>query len=147
MTRQGHTRTMVLGMSVVLAIGMAHAQIGGDVLKVKIPFNFNVGTQNFPAGEYSLKPLLPHTMLLQNQARQVLTSIGTNSVESREAQKSVKLVFNGYGGQYFLAQIWNAGDSIGQQLIKSPVELEVARKSSPGQQIALWVVAHPREQY
>jgi hypothetical protein len=54
----------------------------------------------------------------------------------------VKLIFNGYGGQYFLSQIWNAGDSIGQELIKSPVEIEMARNYSSGQQIALRVVAH-----
>lgn len=142
MKRQGYIPQMVLSMFVVLAVSMSHAQIGGDVLKVKVPFNFTVGTQTFPAGEYSLKPLLPNTMLLRNQAGQVLTSIGTNSVESSEVQKSVKLVFNGYGGQYFLAQIWKAGDNIGRELIKSPVEIEMATKYSPGPQIALRVVAH-----
>jgi hypothetical protein len=135
-------RKMIFGLIVPLAVGMGQAQIGGDVLKVKIPFSFSVGTQTFSAGEYSLKPLLPHTMLLRNQAGQVLTNIGTNSVESHEVPKSVKLIFNGYGGQYFLSQIWNAGDSIGQELIKSPVEIEMARNYSSGQQIALRVVAH-----
>lgn len=143
MKRQGYIlRKMVLSMFVVLAVGMAHAQIGGDVLKVKIPFNFTVGTQNFPAGEYSLKPLLPHTLSLRNQAGQVLTSIATNSVESSEVQTSVKLVFNGYGGQYFLAQVWKPGDNVGRELIKSPVEIEMARKHPSGQQIALQVTAH-----
>ena len=143
MKNQGCTlNKMVLGIFVVLAVGMAHAQIGGDVLKVKIPFNFSVGTQNFPAGEYSLKPLLPHTMLLRNQSGQVQTNIATNSVESSEVQRSVKLVFNEYGGQYFLAQIWKAGDSTGQELIKWPEEVEMAKKYSLGQQIALRVVAH-----
>ena len=143
MKRQGYIlRKMILGMLVVLAAGMAHAQIGGDVLKVKIPFNFSVGTQNFPAGEYSLKPLLPHTMLLRNQSGQVQTSIATNSVESSEIPRSMKLVFNEYGGQYFLAQIWKAGDGTGQELIKSPAEIEMAKKYAPGQQIALRVVAH-----
>jgi hypothetical protein len=135
-------QNMILGACVALAVGMAHGQIGGDTLKVKIPFNFSVGTQVFPAGEYSLKPLLPHTMLLRNQAGEVLTSIGTNSVESNDVPSSVKFVFNEYGGHYFLAQIWNAGDSVGRELIKSPVELEMARTHSPGQQIALRVVAH-----
>ena len=61
-------RKMIVGLFVLSAVGMGQAQIGGDVLKVKVPFNFTVGTQTFPAGEYSLKPLLPHTMLLRNQA-------------------------------------------------------------------------------
>jgi len=142
MKRQSYTRrTIILGMLVMLAVSMAHAQIGGDVLKVKVPFSFSVGTQTFPAGEYSLKPLLPDTMSLRNQAGQVLTNIGTNSVESSEVQKSVKLVFHGYDGHFFLAQIWKEGDNIGRELIKSPVEIEMARKHAPGQQVALPVVA------
>ena len=135
-------RTMIFGLFLMLAVGMGQAQIGGDVLKVKIPFKFSVGTQTFSAGEYSLKPLLPSTMLLRDQTGQVLTNIGTNSIESGQPSSSVKLVFNGYAGQYFLTQIWNAGDSIGREVIKSPVEVEMARKYSPGLQIALRVVAH-----
>ena len=132
-------RKMIVGLFVLSAIGMGQAQIGGDVLKVKVPFNFTVGTQTFPAGEYSLKPLLPHTMSLRNQAGQVLTNINTNSVESTDVPKSVKLVFNGYDGHYFLAQIWKEGDNIGRELSKSPTEIEMATKYSPGQQIALLV--------
>jgi hypothetical protein len=135
-------RKMILGLFVLLAVGMAQAQIGGDVIKVKIPFKFSVGTQTFSAGEYSLKPLLSNTMLLRDQTGQVLTNIGTNSMESGHVPSSVKLVFNGYAGEYFLAQIWNAGDNVGREVIKSPIEVEMARKYSPGQQIALRVIAH-----
>jgi len=135
-------RKMIVGLFVLSAIGMGQAQIGGDVLKLKVPFNFTVGTQTFPAGEYSLKPLLPHTMSLRNQAGQVLTNINTNSVESIEVQKSMKLVFDGYDGHYFLAQIWKEGDNIGRELTKSPAEIEMATKYSPGQQIALLVGSH-----
>jgi hypothetical protein len=142
MKRQACIMYKILGVALLLTVGMADAQIGGNVLKVKIPFNFTVGTQTFPADEYSLKPLLPNILLLRNRAGQVLTSVPSNSVESREAPSSVKLVFNGYGGRYFLAQMWQAGDSTGWEVIKSPVEVEMARKYSPGQQVALSVVAH-----
>jgi hypothetical protein len=143
MKRQNYTlSTLLVGMFLVLALGIAQAQIGGDVLKVKVPFDFNVGTQSFSAGEYSLKALLPHTMVLRNQAGQVLTNIETHSVESSEIQKSVKLVFNGYGGQYFLAEIWKGDGNIGQALTKSPAEIEMAAKYSPKEQISLRIVAH-----
>jgi len=62
---------MILVLFVVLTVSMAQAQIGGNVLKVKVPFDFSVGTQTFPAGEYSLNKLLPHTLSLRNQAGQV----------------------------------------------------------------------------
>lgn len=142
MKKQKYTlSTMITGLLLMLTISMAHAQIGGDVLKAKIPFSFSVGTQTFPAGEYSFKLLLPHTMSMRNGSGQVLTNIETNSVESAEAQGSVRLVFNGYDGHYFLAQIWKEGDNIGRELAKSPGEIEMA-KYSAGQQVALSVVAH-----
>jgi hypothetical protein len=140
MKRQGYIlHKMILGIFVTLAIGMVHAQIGGDVLKVKVPFSFSVGTQAFPAGEYSLKPLLPHIVLLRDQADQVLTSIATNSTYSSEVPRSVKLIFNGYGGHYFLAQIWKPGDSTGRELMKSRAEIEMARRYPSGQQVALQI--------
>jgi len=52
-------------------------------------------------------------------------------VESREASSSVKVVFNGYSGRHFLGEIWEAGNSNGQQGVKSPVEIEIA-KHPPG---------------
>jgi hypothetical protein len=120
-------RMMILGTFVLVAVGIGNAQYG-QTLKVTIPFDFSVGKQTFPAGEYTLKPSsIQHTMFLRNQRGKVLTSLATNSVTSREVPSSVKLVFNGYSGRYFLAQIWQQGDNTGQQVIKSPVEIEIAR--------------------
>ncbi len=123
-------RMMILSVFVLSATGIGNAQYG-QVLKVKIPFHFSVGKQSFPSGDYTLVPSIQHTMLLRNRRGQVLTSIGTNSVESGSVPTSVKVIFNGYSGHYFLAQVWQSGNSIGQQVIKSPVEIEIAR-NRPG---------------
>ena len=123
--------TMMLSMFVLLGVAIGNAQYENQIMKVKIPFDFSVGRQSFPAGEYTLKRSLQHTMLLRNHRGQVLTNIATNSVESQEAPRSVKVVFNGYSGRYFLGEIWEAGNSNGQQVIKSPVEIEIA-KHPPG---------------
>jgi hypothetical protein len=122
---------MILGTFILLAAGIGNAQYEHQTMKVTIPFDFSIGKQRFPAGEYNLKRSPQHTMQLRNQRGQVLTSIATNSVESAEAPSGMKVVFNGYSGRYFLAQIWEAGNSNGQQLIKSPVEIEIA-KHPPG---------------
>jgi hypothetical protein len=123
---------------VLLISAPAHAQFGDAIVKVNIPFNFNIATQKFAAGEYTLKPLLQNTMLLRDERGQILTSVASISIESREAPDSSKLVFNQYHGQYFLAQIWELGNTVGRELVKSPVELETAKASdSPTQQIAV----------
>jgi hypothetical protein len=135
-------RTMMIAISVLLTVGIGHAQAG---FRVSIPFNFTAGTQSFSSGEYTLKPdpMFEHTIVLRNQAGDVLSYLRTCPVESVTAPNSTKLVFNRYGGHYFLAQIWEAGNGIGEQLYKSPVEIEMAKApSSPGQQIALNFVTH-----
>jgi hypothetical protein len=140
MKTQGHTLSkMIAGILVALTVSIAHAQIGGDVIKANVPFDFTVENRTFAAGECSLNSLLPRTMLLRNQGSRVVAAIGTHSVQSNERQKSTKLVFNVYNGHYFLAQIWNEGRNIGRELPKSPLETEVATKNSPGTQVALLV--------
>ena len=132
---------ILLGVLLLVGVGMARAQMDNDVVNVKVPFAFNVGVQSFPAGEYSLKPLLPNTMLLRDEAGRTVTNIAMHSVQSSEVQKTAKLVFNGYAGRYFLAQVWRANDNIGGELARSTAETEVAKKYVPARQIALKVVA------
>jgi hypothetical protein len=137
--------TMMLGIVVVLAVSTGHAQN----VKVNIPFNFSIGAQKFSAGEYTLKPLLEHFTLLENERGRGLINIGTDSVQARQPPSTTKLIFNRYDESYFLSQIWEAGNDFGKQLVRSPVEMETARtmatatttkKSPPGEQVTLNIV-------
>jgi hypothetical protein len=128
---------MILAMFLLLVAGIGYAQ---DGIKVSVPFDFTVGKQSFPAGEYTVTPIPMslNKMLLRNRAGEVLTFIQTNPAASRERTSSAKLVFNQYGGEYFLTQIWEAGNDFGQQLIKSSAEIEIAKAAqSPVQLVAL----------
>jgi len=140
MKAQGHTLSkMIAGILVALTVSVAHAQIGGDVINAKVPFDFVVGTRTFAAGEYSLDSRLPGTMLIRNQEGKAVVAIGAHSVQSSKLQKSTKLVFNAYNGYYFLSQIWIEGRNMGRELPKSPVETEVATKHAPRTQVSLLV--------
>ena len=141
MTRKGHNLVrIILSMSLAATAALAHAQAANDVVRVNVPFDFNIGMQTFPAGEYTLKTLLPHTMMLRNEAGETLANILFNSVEARHAPETAKLVFNGYAGRYFLAQVWRVGDNVGGELPQAHAEIEVAR-STPPRQLALRIVA------
>jgi hypothetical protein len=139
--------TMMLGIVVVFAVSTGHAQN----VRVNIPFNFSIGAQKFTAGEYTLKPLLQHTTLLENERGRGLINIETDSVQARQPPSTTKLIFNRYDDSYFLTQIWQQGNEIGQILLKSPVEAETARTFSmavstkmntgpPGEQVTLNIV-------
>jgi hypothetical protein len=114
--------SMMLGIFLFLTAGISSTQY--NAIKVKIPFNFNIGSQRFSAGEYNLKPSLQHTTLLQNHTGRALINMTSISVESMVVPRSTLLVFNRYDEYYFLSQIWVAGNTIGRQLAKSSAELE-----------------------
>ena len=53
----------------------------------------------------------------------------TMAVTQGKSDGPSKLVFNQYGSNYFLSQVWNPNDSIVRGLWKSKVEMEVARNA------------------
>jgi hypothetical protein len=53
--------------------------------------------------------------------------VGSNLAQTLEPANKTKLVFNLYGKQYFLSQIWVAGEHLGHQLPKTSREKELAR--------------------
>ncbi len=140
MARQVQIWFSVLCLSVLMAVSNGHAQSASGTLTARIPFEFSAGDQRFPAGEYKVKALLQHTLWVSNQNRRAATNISTNSLESAEVPASAKLVFHGYNGRYYLAQVWMPGDNVGHEVIKSSGEKELA-KQTPDQQVAL-VVLH-----
>jgi hypothetical protein len=134
-------RKLTIGLFLLLTVGMLHAQSQGNILRIRIPFNFNVGEQRFLAGEYTLQPLRQHTMLLQDRSGEVVTNFFTNSVESKEAPDSAKLVFHSYEGRHFLAEMWQPGSDIGQELLKSTTEREM-EKYLPVEPVTLAFATH-----
>jgi hypothetical protein len=54
--------------------------------------------------------------------------IQTQGVEARREQDQTKLVFHRYGDQYFLSQVWTAGESDVRELWKSRAERELIKR-------------------
>jgi hypothetical protein len=54
--------------------------------------------------------------------------LNSNAAENLKPADKTKLVFNQYGNQYFLSQIWVNGETRGRQLPKSSREKEVGRE-------------------
>ena len=120
MKKQGHPlNKLMLGVFMLAALGMSHAQYEGQTVNVSIPFNFSIGQQRFLAGDYSFKPLLPQTTTLQTRRGRGLTNITSISVSSREAPTSTKVIFHRYLDRYFLSELWVEGNNDGRALIKS----------------------------
>jgi hypothetical protein len=120
--------SLVSLLSLLLVAGSAIAQtihVRGD-----IPFNFVVGSKTYPAGTYELGSIdstNSKTLLLKTRDGSASAMINSNAAEILTPANKTKLVFNRYGNQYFLSQIWVNGETRGHQLPKSNREQEVAK--------------------
>jgi hypothetical protein len=111
---------------VVLVTITAQAQaIGSQTVRASIPFAFNVGKSELPAGEYMITVLNPSSdrKVLQIRSADGRSSaiINTTGVSANISDKA-KLVFNRYGAQYFFSEVTMAGDQATFAAVKSNVE-------------------------
>lgn len=121
-------------MSLMFAATGAYAQ---SYAKADVPFAFNVGTAQLPAGTYEVKVLSqsPYEIMIQNRE----TSAAAMSIARRDGSLTgeSKLVFHRIGTQFFLSEVWkDSGAAMivptsrhEEQLTK---ELRIAKGSSAG---------------
>ena len=110
------------------------AQSVTTLAKAEIPFNFVVGQKTLPAGEYQIFPgnKVNKDILwikkLDSRAAANMITFGRNA---KRQQAGPYLVFNRYGSQYFLSQVWTELDQVGRQAPKSAAEKELIQAGGP----------------
>jgi hypothetical protein len=122
------TFTSLVFAAVWLA-GTAYAQSAQRVIKVQIPFEFNVGEKTFPAGDYSVAQPLQGFLALRDARGQTIASTFTHPVESSTAPEKPTLRFYFSGGQHTLTEVWQPEDgTLGQQLPAAKSRVAVAER-------------------
>jgi hypothetical protein len=121
--------TLSLGaLSALLTATSAYAQPG---VLATVPFAFNVGTTQMPAGTYriAVEPLDSSIKIQNCNNTATILSHGQREYPGKTSQK---LVFRQVNHQYFLTEIWGEQGSDGMTL-KAPkpdTRLEVASQPS-----------------
>ena len=116
----------LLGSILLLMATMASAQM----VHVTVPFSFVAGSENLPAGDYTIKLNLEnHSMMFRSEDRSGKNAVmlATTSEGGANPDKTYA-IFKRYGAHYFLASVWREG--IGQTLIPGNLERELASKHS-----------------
>lgn len=122
------TFTSLVFAAVWLA-GTAYAQSAKRVIKVHIPFEFNIGEKTFPAGDYSVTQPLQDFLALRNAGGQTIASTFTHPVASSTAPEKPALRFYFSGSQHTLAEVWQPEDgALGQQLPATKSRAAVAKQ-------------------
>ena len=117
----------ILGLFFMLAIASVNAQTSSRV-EVNIPFDFSAGKATLKAGAYSIKRSSGNLLTIRSADGKTTALVNAPlTIGSRDSKAGERLVFNQYGDQYFLSQIWLSVDT-GRQLFTSGMETKVARE-------------------
>ena len=104
----------------MLGIASVHAQDAGTV-SVHIPFEFSAANKTLPAGDYYVRRTIQGAqvgMEVISKDKSQTLRLTIHPVRGTDIQAASRLVFNRYGDQYFLSQLWIAGRSNGEELTK-----------------------------
>jgi hypothetical protein len=122
---------VVAMLTVVLAVSaFGYTHITG-VVKADIPFDFMVSGKTLQAGTYNVqRGSTGVTVLIRKvNGNDAATSIVMNG-ETTKADGKARLVFNRYGNEYFLTEIWDGSSSTTTQLPKSKAERAAQKRNS-----------------
>ena len=149
MRKQSLRIFLMIGLVAILAPLSAQAQSSSEQT-ANIPFSFTVGDKTFPAGEYRVVRL----NLQSSQAALAIRSVDgrmskitlTTDIQGSGVTDKAKLVFNHYGDEYHLAQVWMRVADGGLELPVSRSERALARNAGERapEQTTIALSAHRR---
>ncbi len=131
MKKQALTVLAMASLLLMLVVVPAYADPDSAKIRADIPFDFIVANKTHPAGSYAVEYTNPQGVFLihigEDESRHLVLWSNTVPAKSIE-ENSPKLLFNRYGDQYFLTQVWGGGGIDGRELRKFATERELARE-------------------
>ena len=125
MKRQSHTFLAIIILVGAFAVSAQAQTAGAQVAVANIPFSFNVGNKNLPAGKYKITVVNPSSdrkvLQIRSTTSRASAMIQTNSVIGKTSNDS-KLVFQRYGDRYFFAQAQMAGEQTSFAALKTSAQ-------------------------
>ena len=116
--------TICLLLTAATLFGQTTSQ---KLMKVNVPFAFGVENHSLPAGEYLVFTVTPERSI------RIVSTDGKHSAivntlpnyASLPSENS-RLVFHRYGNDYFLAQVWTAGQNVARNPLSNKRAMETA---------------------
>jgi len=124
----------LFGLAILVLAGPNLAQSGATVT-AEIPFAFDVGNAHLDAGNYMVDEYVSRRGILEVKS---IHGSGTAFVMAGQFEDNPgssgksRLVFNKYGDQYFLSQVWMEDGTLGCKLAASKREKEVMNTATAG---------------
>jgi hypothetical protein len=138
-TSKLRTYFLTCTLGTVAMVSASHGFAQSNEMRVNVPFAFQSGSQRMPAGVYRVTIESQHLILLRGDSTSGF--VHTNPQIGKPAAKD-KLVFQRYGNQYFLREVWASQSDTGEKCVKTKLEREVeiaqSKAAQPGAELALY---------
>jgi hypothetical protein len=109
------------------AVGLAAVCLYAESpITAQIPFPFRVGDSILPAGSYTANIASGAVLVLRSVDGKSTAMAISNGVHPSGGRTQPMLIFNRYGDEYFLFQVWPEPGESGRQLLQSRHEAELA---------------------
>ena len=116
MKNQTYRLVAILGIFLGFAVVSVHAQAPSKV-EVNIPFEFSAGKTTLQPGRYTIKRMSANNVTLRSEdGKSNVILIAPVTQTSSDPNAVERLVFERYGEQFALSQIWLTADS-GRQVL------------------------------
>jgi hypothetical protein len=123
-------RTLMFGaLTTLMGATAAHAQVT-EAMQFKTTFPFTVGNTKYPAGSFTIKPADDGDNTVLELTNGKITTVVLVEPEAPNPNQAVKdeVVFNKYGDEYVLNEIWDSADGTGARAERSLAETRHAKK-------------------
>ncbi len=133
-------KNQILNLAVLVAlVAMLTATLNAQMaiqqplFRVDIPFAFMVGSTHLPAGHYYVyHPGDPYLIVMVRDDGRARAMVYVHPADTNSDDSTTKLVFNKYGDQHFLSQVWNQSDQQMHHCFKGQMERErLAQMAKP----------------
>ena len=122
-TRMIHFAALLAIILLVPALLHAQMAIKQPLFRVDVPFAFVAGGVHLPAGQYHVyHPGDPYLIVIEKDDGRARAMAYVHPSATDPSESSTKLVFNKYGDQYFLAQVWTEPDQEVHQCFRCRAE-------------------------
>jgi hypothetical protein len=108
------------------------------LMKVSVPFTFSVEGHSLPAGVYAIFTVTPERSIrIASTDGKYSAIVNTLPNYASLPAENSRLVFHRYGNEYFLTQVWTAGQNVARNPLSSKKAMEIA---SSGEKLRTFTV-------
>lgn len=129
-----YRKTLPFVIALIVLLPLMATRAGAQTnqeLVANVPFDFTVCQERLPAGEYKVRPVSsanPRVLLVSSRDDRSVIMVCTRDVKGQKPAATGKLIFNRYGDQYFLSEMWLPGEITGIEVAKSDQEAALLKE-------------------